>query len=76
MRLRIPRLDPYLVVMAKRPSRTAPGTSADGTPPNYWDYVRVEELLSLQTGLAADEAELVNDEVLSITVHQVFELWF
>src|SRR5207244_4482936 len=36
----------------------------------------VEELLALQTGLAASEDELTNDEVLFITVHQVFELWF
>jgi tryptophan 2,3-dioxygenase len=45
-------------------------------PTNYWDYIRVEELLSLQTGLEADESRLTNDEVLFITVHQVFELWF
>lgn len=47
-----------------------------GQQPNYWDYVKVEDLLSLQTGLEADEAKLSNDEVLFITVHQVFELWF
>jgi tryptophan 2,3-dioxygenase len=46
------------------------------TPPNYWEYIKVEELLALQTGLEGDEAELANDEVLFITVHQVFELWF
>ncbi len=46
------------------------------TPPNYWEYIRVEELLALQTGLERDESELSNDEVLFITVHQVFELWF
>jgi len=44
--------------------------------PNYWDYIRVEELLGLQGGLEADEDRLENDEVLFITVHQVFELWF
>jgi tryptophan 2,3-dioxygenase len=44
--------------------------------PNYWDYIRVEELLALQNGLASSEDELSNDEVLFITVHQVFELWF
>jgi tryptophan 2,3-dioxygenase len=42
----------------------------------YWDYIRVEELLSLQRGLARDEKELGDDEVLFVTVHQVFELWF
>ncbi len=51
--------------------------SAMRTPqPNYWDYIRVEDLLSLQSGLAASEEEIGNDEVLFITVHQVFELWF
>ena len=50
--------------------------SRPAATPNYWDYIRVEELLALQSGLAEDEAELSNDEVLFITVHQVFELWF
>ncbi len=62
--------------MAKRPSPAAPPAAAPGATPNYWDYIRVEELLGLQGGLAADEDELSNDEVLFITVHQVFELWF
>ncbi|MEX1025851.1 MAG: tryptophan 2,3-dioxygenase family protein [Planctomycetota bacterium] len=44
--------------------------------PNYWEYIRVEELLSLQRGLAQDEGELTRDEVLFITVHQIYELWF
>ncbi|HEX6882978.1 MAG TPA: tryptophan 2,3-dioxygenase family protein [Planctomycetota bacterium] len=57
--------------MATRPpEKPAPAT------PNYWDYIRVEELLALQKGLADDEGQLTNDEVLFITVHQVFELWF
>ena len=43
---------------------------------NYWEYIRVEELLALQKGLATDESSLSNEEVLFITVHQVFELWF
>ena len=45
-------------------------------PTTYWDYIRIEELTSLQSGLADSEDELANDEVLFITVHQVFELWF
>lgn len=44
--------------------------------PNYWEYIRVEELLSLQGGLENDESQLTNDEVMFITVHQVYELWF
>ncbi|MDJ0974197.1 MAG: tryptophan 2,3-dioxygenase family protein [Planctomycetota bacterium] len=43
---------------------------------SYWDYIRVEDLLELQNGLEEDEAPLSNHEVLFVTVHQVFELWF
>ena len=42
----------------------------------YWDYVRVDDLLSLQGGNENDESRISNHEVLFITVHQVFELWF
>src|SRR6187399_1004385 len=45
-------------------------------PTNYWDYIRVEDLLTLQGGLEATDERLANDEVMFITVHQVFELWF
>jgi tryptophan 2,3-dioxygenase len=44
--------------------------------PNYWEYIRVEELLALQGGLEDSEEAIGNDEVLFITVHQIFELWF
>ena len=50
--------------------------STNSKATTYWDYIKVEELLALQNGLATDEDELSNDEVLFITVHQVFELWF
>jgi tryptophan 2,3-dioxygenase len=43
---------------------------------NYWDYIRVEELLALQRGLEEDERRLTTHEITFITVHQVFELWF
>ncbi|NUO51530.1 MAG: tryptophan 2,3-dioxygenase [Polyangiaceae bacterium] len=43
---------------------------------NYWEYIRVEDLLRLQGGMDDDEAKLANDEVLFIVVHQVYELWF
>ncbi len=43
---------------------------------NYWDYIRVEELLRLQGGLEEDDSKNTNHEVLFIVVHQVFELWF
>jgi tryptophan 2,3-dioxygenase len=45
-------------------------------PTAYWDYIRVEELLSLQAGLAANDAEIANDEHMFIVVHQIDELWF
>ena len=45
-------------------------------PASYWNYIHVEELLSLQGGLPGESAASSNDEVLFITVHQVFELWF
>ena len=43
---------------------------------SYWDYLRIDELLSLQAGVERDESKLTNHEVLFIVVHQVFELWF
>jgi len=45
-------------------------------PTPYWDYIRVDTLLSLQSGIGASEEELTNDEVMFITVHQIDELWF
>jgi tryptophan 2,3-dioxygenase len=45
-------------------------------PTAYWDYIKVEELLALQRGLESSDADLANDEVLFITVHQIDELWF
>ncbi|MFO7567520.1 MAG: tryptophan 2,3-dioxygenase family protein [Enhygromyxa sp.] len=45
-------------------------------PTTYWDYIKVEQLLSLQGGLGEDERELVNDEVMFIVIHQIDELWF
>jgi tryptophan 2,3-dioxygenase len=43
---------------------------------NYWEYIRVEELLRLQGGFGDDESQVSNDETLFIVVHQVYELWF
>jgi tryptophan 2,3-dioxygenase len=44
--------------------------------PTYWDYLRLDTLLSLQGGLEGDESALVPDELLFIVVHQSYELWF
>ena len=45
-------------------------------PTAYWDYIKIEELLTLQRGHAEDDKDLANDEVLFIAVHQIDELWF
>ncbi|MFT4648598.1 MAG: tryptophan 2,3-dioxygenase [Planctomycetota bacterium] len=45
-------------------------------PTYYWDYIKVDRLLSLQGGLEDDDANISTEEVLFVTVHQVFELWF
>ena len=42
-------------------------------PVTYGSYLRVEELLGLQR-LSSDPPE--HDELLFITIHQVYELWF
>lgn len=43
---------------------------------NYWDYLRLPQLLDSQGGLEGDESQLLPDELHFIVVHQVFELWF
>ena len=44
--------------------------------PNYWDYLRLRPLLSLQGGLGLDEESLQTDELHFIITHQSLELWF
>ncbi len=48
---------------------------SDG-PVTYWDYIKTEELLSLQTGRGGSESGMANDEVMFIVIHQIEELWF
>src|SRR5205085_672503 len=40
-------------------------------PLTYWDYIKLDELLSLQKPLTD-----AHDEMQFIMVHQTFELWF
>ena len=42
--------------------------------PVYWDYLKLDTLLSLQGGLEGDAPS--PDEVHFIIVHQAYELWF
>ena len=44
--------------------------------PTYSEYLRLEELLKLQTGVEGKTREISNDELHFILVHQNFELWF
>jgi tryptophan 2,3-dioxygenase len=44
--------------------------------PNYWDYLRLDDLLDLQGGVEGDDQQLVPDELLFIVIHQTYELWF
>ncbi|MFC0152403.1 tryptophan 2,3-dioxygenase family protein [Xanthomonas dyei] len=60
--------EPALASQRRKGTRTVPA--------NYWDYIKVEQLLALQGGLDDDEAAVSNDEALFISVHQVHELWF
>ncbi len=46
------------------------------TPTTYWEYIRVPELLGLQGGKEHDDRKIAQEEVVFITVHQVYELWF
>lgn len=43
--------------------------------PVYWDYLKLEQLLSLQGGLD-DGVPVSPDELHFIVVHQCYELWF
>lgn len=42
----------------------------------YGSYLRVEELLALQSPRSGGEGEPEHDELLFIIIHQVYELWF
>ena len=39
--------------------------------PTYWEYLKIEELLSLQKPTGEE-----HDETLFIIIHQSYELWF
>ena len=62
--------------MTDVPSPDQPDPRADRSVPSYWEYLRVEDLLSLQGGLERDERRLSDHEVLFVVVHQIYELWF
>jgi len=43
---------------------------------NYWDYLKLDSLLTLQGGYSASDDEISEDEMHFIVVHQAYELWF
>ena len=47
-------------------------------PLTYSSYLRIDDLLSLQTRRSTDPrtGEAEHDELLFIVIHQVYELWF
>ncbi len=45
-------------------------------PVNYSDYLRINELLSQQNLRSVELGKPAHDELLFITVHQTYELWF
>lgn len=63
-------------MLARIPETATPAIMTSPRPTTYWDYIHVEDLLSLQDGLPGESAAPSNDEVLFITVHQIYELWF
>ena len=47
-----------------------------GSRLTYSEYLRLNELLELQSGEIGCEREINNDETHFIIIHQIFELWF
>jgi tryptophan 2,3-dioxygenase len=53
-----------------------PDSAPAQQPLNYWDYLKLDQLLALQSGKESDESALIDDELLFIITHQTYELWF
>lgn len=45
-------------------------------PIHYHDYLKIDQLLSAQTRRSEELGNPAHDELLFITVHQAYELWF
>jgi tryptophan 2,3-dioxygenase len=56
-----------------RPSATGPHFGEEGGLLSYGDYLRLDALLAQQSPASDPPA---HDELLFITIHQVYELWF
>jgi len=53
-----------------------PRQEPDEKARTYWNYLKLESLLTLQTGFRDTEEQVSVDEKHFIIVHQIFELWF
>ncbi|NBX17813.1 MAG: tryptophan 2,3-dioxygenase [Proteobacteria bacterium] len=51
-------------------------SSGSNKPLSYGSYLRVPELLNLQSPKSAEQGREAHDELLFIIVHQAHELWF
>jgi tryptophan 2,3-dioxygenase len=58
--------------------RKPEAVGAPGAPPGcyYSSYLRLDQLLSIQQPASDAAGKPAHDEMLFITVHQVYELWF
>jgi tryptophan 2,3-dioxygenase len=43
---------------------------------NYWNYLKLEQILSAQHPTSSADGKPAHDEMLFIIIHQVYELWF
>src|SRR5919107_340219 len=60
------------------PSRDPESIGAPGAPAGcyYGAYLKLDQLLSAQVPVSEAVGKSAHDEMLFITVHQVYELWF
>ncbi len=62
--------------MAERKPGTERKPGAEHKPVYYGDYLRLDQLLSCQHPESARLGKPAHDEMIFITVHQAYELWF
>ncbi len=43
---------------------------------NYWNYLKLEQILTAQEPSSGTKGRAAHDEMLFIIIHQVYELWF
>ena len=66
----------YVGSAAGNGADSQPGGDRMRHPLTYGSYLRIDELLSLQTPQSTGSQGPEHDELLFIVIHQVYELWF